>query len=195
MGTLANTIAMSMCEASYVLGVTAGYNVIFQFLALVWLGEALVTERIIGAAIIAFGIAAIGASKNGKQDFVRRKNLTFTIILCLVIATFCWGLAGIFDKKAMSIAHPFEFALAGGLCELAVIAGFLFYYVGHKAQRPNLSSLCTWKFCTISAITWLIGNYSYLFAFTLSSASYVIAMTSAYPLVMYLFALTLLKEL
>lgn len=190
---LAYTVAMSMCEASYVLGVTASYNVIFQFLATMWLGESLVIERLIGAAIMALGIAAIGASGNGKQEFPKGKNLVVTII-SLVAATFFWGLAGIFDKKAVLIAHPFEVTVAEGLGDVVMLAGLLSFYGKNRAHRLDLTNAHTWKFCTIAAVVWLLGSYSYFFAFSMSSASYCITVVSAYPLVMYVFAVTLLKE-
>jgi len=191
--TLAYTVAMSMCEASYVLGVTACYSIVFQFLAMQWLGEAVVPERLIGAAIITLGVAVIGASKNRTQPFPKGRKLAIAII-SLVIATFFWGLSGIFDKRAISIAHPFELAFAQGLCDLILIAGLFCYHFRTAEDRPHLTNPQTWKFCSLSAAAWLIGNYSYFFAFAIGSASYVIAITSAYPLVMYLFALLLLKE-
>ncbi len=189
----AYTIAMSMCEASYVLGVTASYSVIFQFLATLWLGESLVSERLIGAAIMALGIVAIGASGNGKKEFPKGNNLVITIV-SLIAATFCWGLAGIFDKKATMIAHPLEVTVAEGLGDMVMLAGLLFFYAKNRAHRLDLTDGRTWKICSIGALIWLIGCYSYFFAFSLSSASYCITIASAYPLVMYVFAVTLLKE-
>jgi drug/metabolite transporter (DMT)-like permease len=190
---LSYTIAMSMCEASYVLGVTAGYSIVFQFLATLWLGEGLVMERLIGATIMALGIAAIGASGNGKQSFPQDKKLAVTII-SLVAATIFWGLAGIFDKKAVLIAHPFEVALAEGLWDMVMLVGLFCFYSSNRSQHLDLTNPRTWRFCLLAGVVWLIGCYSYFFAFSMSSASYVITIISAYPLVMYGLAITLLKE-
>jgi drug/metabolite transporter (DMT)-like permease len=140
--TSAYTVAMSLCEASYVLGVTAGYSVVFQFLAAWWLGESLVIDRLIGAAIMAFGIGAIATSGNGKQVFPTGKKLVVTVI-SLIAATFFWGLLGIFDKKALMIAHPFEVAVAEGLCDLVMLAGLLCFYRKNQAHKLDLSSLRT----------------------------------------------------
>jgi bacterial/archaeal transporter family protein len=191
--TMAYTVAMTLCEASYVLGVTAAYGIVFQFLATLWLGEAMVPQRIIGATIIALGVGIIGASGNGKQPFPKGKKLAVTII-SLVMATFFWGLAAIFDKRAIAIARPFEVAFAQGLCDLVLIAGLFCFHFKSRTNRPQLANSRTWLFCALSALVWMLGNYSYFFAFAIGSASYVIAITSAYPLVMYVFALVLLRE-
>jgi uncharacterized membrane protein len=191
--TVAYTVAMGLCEASYVLGVTASYSIIFQFLAMLWLGEPVVHERLIGAAIITAGVAVIGASRNKAIPLPKGKKLAVAII-CLVLATFFWGLTGIFDKRAILIGHPFELALAQALCDLVFIVGLFVYHFKTEGLSLKLTNVQTWKFCTLSALLWIIGNYCYYFAFAVGSASYVIAITSAYPLVMYLFALLLLKE-
>ncbi|PWU02970.1 MAG: hypothetical protein C5B53_01015 [Candidatus Melainabacteria bacterium] len=191
--TIAYTVAMSLCEASYVLGVTASYSIVFQFLAMFWLGEPVIRERLIGAAIITTGVAVIGASRNKAIPFPKGKKLAIAIT-SLVLATFFWGLTGIFDKRAILIGHPFEVALAQGICDLVLIVGLFCYHFKTEGINLRLTNAQTWKFCSLSALAWLIGNYCYYFAFAVGSASYVIAITSAYPLVMYLFALLLLKE-
>ena len=187
------TIAMSLCEASYVMGMTAGYSVVFQFLSVLWLNENLVANRLIGAAIIAVGVAVIGASAASKQAFPTGKNFVLAIA-SLVISMVGWGMSNVFDKKAIMIAHPFQVAFAEGLWDLLMIAGLFFFHVKVKGHRPNLTSYRTWKFCVLSTLTWLVSNYAYFYAFSLGNASYVSAICSAYPLAMYLFSLTLLRE-
>src|SRR4030095_5116992 len=57
--------AMSKAEASYVLGITASYPLVLQLLAVALLGETLVVNRLLGAALIGAGVFAIGASNGG----------------------------------------------------------------------------------------------------------------------------------
>jgi uncharacterized membrane protein len=190
--TQAYTIAMSKLEASYVLGVTSCYCVVFQFLAMLWLGEPVVRERLIGAAIITVGVAVVGASKCASKPFPKGRELAVAIV-SLVLATFFWGCTGIFDKRAVCIGHPFEVSLSASLCDLVFLTGLLLYNRGVGLSLPSLNAHM-WKFCFFSTLAWLIGNYSYYFAFTTGSASYVIAIISAYPLVMYLLAMLILKE-
>ncbi|MDZ4832443.1 MAG: EamA family transporter, partial [Candidatus Melainabacteria bacterium] len=51
--------AMNLSEASYVLGATASYPVLLQFLSNFFLGEALVPMRLGGSLLVAAGVAAI----------------------------------------------------------------------------------------------------------------------------------------
>jgi drug/metabolite transporter (DMT)-like permease len=188
---IAYLTAMDLSEASYVLGITASYPIILQFLAVLVLGEQLVTMRIFGAALIGAGVFAIGFS-GGKSAQTDRKN-KMTMIICVVLATLCWGCWGLFDKKALSLGQPLEVYFAQVLWDilLLLVLVVVFRLQGHK---PNLRVKRPWIFAVLSATCIAIGAWTYLSAMNISTASYVIVITGCYPLLMYLFAMLFLKE-
>lgn len=185
--------AMSKTEASYVLGITAAYPVVLQFLAVPFLGEKLVLGRIIGAAAIALGVAAIGSSPRAR-DKVPAAKVTGSLVGFLFLATLGWGIWSLMEKKAVLAAHrPLEVYLCERSWEIVLLLTILLLcrLKGHKLDLRNAGS---WKFSLLSAMSLAVGRCVFLSALALSSASYVITITGCYPLLMYLFAMLLLKE-
>jgi drug/metabolite transporter (DMT)-like permease len=197
---VAYMIAMSRAEASYVLGLTASYPLVMQVLATVFLGEHLVWNRLLGAALIGVGVFAIGRSEkeehhegttSGLPEQARRERLVVTI--CVIVATIGWGIHGLFDKMAVSYAPPVAVMVAR--CCMDLITFVAMYFVcGRLKLERRLNNTNTWKFCSCSAACLLVGYIAYLIAMTLTTASYVIVITGCYPLIMYIFALMFLKE-
>jgi drug/metabolite transporter (DMT)-like permease len=189
---IAYLTAMDLSEASYVLGITASYPIILQFLAVLVLGEQLVFMRIVGAALIGLGVFAIGFSGEKSQQNMDRRQRT-TMITCVILATLCWGCWGLFDKKALALGQPLEVYFVQILWDLVllIIVAGIFRMQGHK---PNLRLKRPWLFALLSATCIAIGAWTYLCAMSISTASYVIVITGCYPLLMYLFALLFLKE-
>lgn len=184
--------AMSKTEASYVLGITASYPLVLQLLAVALLKESLVLNRIVGAALIGLGVFAIGSSAAARAARLSRRDRA-EMIACVALATLCWGIYGIFDKMAVSLAPPGVVYFAQCLWDilyLVLIAG-IFKAQGH---RFDLTSAPAWKFSALSTLCLTIGAWTYLTALAKSTASYVIVITACYPLLMYLFALLFLKE-
>jgi drug/metabolite transporter (DMT)-like permease len=105
---LAYLRALSKSDASYVLGTTACYPVISLLLATPFLGEHFSLLRFSGSLLVALGIFAIGLP-NGKKE--PQKPLSNEVKICVFIAAFAWGLWGIIDKKALSIADPLEITM------------------------------------------------------------------------------------
>lgn len=183
--------AMSKAEASFVLGITAGYPLIMQLCSMFILGERLVGERFLGGALIGLGVLFIGGSvKFSREHFAKNDK---SVLGWIVVATLLWGLIGIFDKKAVGFAGPGEAYLAKCLCNIPLLLLTLCLKQSREAL-PSLRNLNLWKFCLGSALCLIVGNLSYLQAMTLAPASYVIVITGCYPIVMYLFALLFLKE-
>jgi len=189
---VAYLLAMSKAEASYVLGITASYPVVLQVLAVFLLNETLVVSRLLGSALIGLGVAAIGGSKKESRQAVPKQE-NMLMILCVALATLCWGINGIFGKKAVTIAHPLEVFFGQCLWEpvFLVLVFCLFRAQGHRWRLNNRK---TWLFCSLSALSLCIGALAYLNALSMSTASYVIVITGCYPLLMYLFALFVLGE-
>jgi transporter family protein len=192
LAAIAYLTAMDLSEASYVLGITAAYPIILQFLAVFFLGEDLVAMRVLGGALIAAGVFAIGFSEKKSEEKAEPKK-RMLMLVCVVLATLAWGCWGLFDKKALESGTPLEVYFAQTCWDvlLLVIVFIIFKVQGHK---PNLTVARSWKFALLSATCIGIGAWTYLSAMSMSTASYVIVITGCYPLLMYLFALLFLKE-
>jgi uncharacterized membrane protein len=184
--------AMRVTEASLVLGVTASYPVVTQFLAVLFLGEKLLPLRTLGSAAIAAGVIGIGLTLERKEEKLSRKDF-WKVIVNVTIATFCWGLWGIFDKKAILHGTPLEVWLAESIWELALIAiaVVVVYAIKYKVEMRDKNA---WTFSVLSGVSLSLGRVAFLFALSLAPASYVIAITGCYPLFMYFLALIFLKE-
>ena len=67
-------VAMSITDASLVLGLTAAYPIVSQLLAVAWLHESFSGKRIFAALAIAVGVLAIGASKHQQHQHLSGKR-------------------------------------------------------------------------------------------------------------------------
>jgi drug/metabolite transporter (DMT)-like permease len=190
--TLLYLMALKEAEASYVLGITASYPVLVQFMAVYIVGEPLNAAMLLGAILIAAGVFTVGFSDRRATDSGTTERRWF-IVACALASTAAWGLYGLFDKKAVTVAEPwfvyFWQSVFNGLLILPIIA--LIRLSGH---RPRLTSSNAWLYCGLSALSIAIGAIAYLYALTSASASYVITITGCYPLVMYALAVAILKE-
>lgn len=210
--TLAYLVAMTKGEASLIIGATSSYPLVAQILANLILKEPIIPERMIGCLIIVLGIIAIGSSgfsitKTVKQlfssikteaspDAVKSAADKRSVMICLVgifIAITGWAVRGIFDKIATDGSHPLEVNLAKYIFDttLGVLAVLWFYFrkVDLQIKKPSL-----WPWASGSALCLAGGSATYYVAMAQAQASYVIAITGCYPLVMYLLALVFLKE-
>lgn len=230
--------AMTHTEASYVLGITAAYPLVFQLLAALFLGETVVAQRLIGAAVIAFGLFFVGgsdeahgaekddatpasgdllereitnASLNSDTTFketnstsvLQREPLTNAVaakpvpskagtIACLLLATFAWGVYGLFDKKAVGVASPLLVYFSKALWDF--VSFFVIFPILLRRRKIDWKQPQAWVFSACSELALAVGGLTYLAALASSSASYVITITGCYPILMYIFALLFLKE-
>jgi drug/metabolite transporter (DMT)-like permease len=187
--------AMNRTEASYVLGITASYPLILQFLAAAFLNEPLVPQRLIGALIITVGLALVGASHDtsGTHQGTVTKGSPLVLWLLVAVATVSWGVYGLFDKKALETGTPLEVYVSQRAWDCAALL-VMILILKLKKHRISLRSRQTWLYCAGSGFALAVGGLCYLHALTLATASYVITITGCYPLLMYLFALLWLKE-
>jgi uncharacterized membrane protein len=185
--------AMSVTEASLVLGVTASYPVITQFLAVLFLGEKLLPLRTLGSAAIAAGVIGIGLSLERTEETKLSRKDFWKLVGNVTLATFGWGIWGIFDKKAIQHGTPLEVWLAEGIWELSLIV-LAFIVIKATKYQVEVRNKKAWFFATLSAISLSLGRLAFLWALSLAAASYVIAITGCYPLFMYFLALLFLKE-
>jgi drug/metabolite transporter (DMT)-like permease len=185
-------VAMTITDASLVLGATAAYPVVTQFLAVMFLGEKLDPLRTVGSAAIACGVIAIGMSQNESHHKLTGKQKLF-LTFAILFAMFGWGIWGIFDKKAIAFGTPIEIWLAESLweCLMMVLCFVVARAVRYEIELKNKRA---WWLSFVSAVTLGIGRLTFLYALKDAPASYVIAITGCYPLFMYLLAMWLLKE-
>lgn len=184
--------AMSKAQASWVLGITAGYPIVGQLLATPLTGEPFSLSALIAAALVSVGVALIGSSGGYEKSAMSGKE-RFLVIGAVVLTTVLWGLLGIFEKRSLEFARPFEAYLVLSvwkvvLC-LAVVAFFRARAVAFTIGKP-----ATWGWSWLSALLVATGNIAFIVALTASPAGYLIVMTACYPLVMYVCAVLFLKE-
>ncbi len=189
---LAYYYAMSKTQASWVLGITAGYPIIGQLLSTPLTGEPFKVSSIAAAALVSLGVALIGWSGGEEQKKLSR-NDKLMLILCVAGSTLLWGLLGIFEKRALEFGRPFETYFVQACWKTALVALILIFFRKYGYQTA-FRTPGAWKFSWLSAAGVTAGNIAYILALTTSTAGYVITMTAGYPLVMYVFALTFLKE-
>lgn len=185
--------AMSKAQASYVLGITAGYPIVGQLLAVPLCGEHFSSTGLLGAALVSGGVFLIGltpAMEEGKKLDAKTKVL---LIIAIAVPTILWGVLGIFEKNALQFGRPLEAYLALSFWKsgLALVLLAAFTAVGSKIALGNRAA---WKFSWASASLVGLGNIASVFALGMTNASYVIVMTAGYPLVMYICAVLFLKE-
>ena len=189
--------AMSLTEASYVLGITAAYPLVMQILASLILKEQLLLPRFAGALVIVCGLFLIsGSERKRSQDSGSRVETTdekgkkaSRILLYVVVATLTWGVSGLFDKKAVGCSTALVVFMAKRIWDVVIFFILLLFYCRLK-KKIKMS----WIYCALSGCAMGIGGFTYIAALSCASASYVITITGCYPLLMYLFALWLLKE-
>lgn len=184
--------AMSKTEASFVLGITASYPLVLQILATLFLGEKLVWQRLLGGLVIGAGIGMIGGSQTKRKEKLP-VDQKMQLVLSVVMATLCWGVWGLFDKKALASGGPLEVYLAQRFWDLFFLVLFLGVLIWRKIKF-NWRNKKLWLFSAGSEGSVAVGGLAYLGALSQASASYVITITGCYPLVMYILALFLLKE-
>ncbi len=185
--------AMNRTEASYVLGITASYPLILQFLATIFLNETLVPQRLVGAVVIVAGLVFVGGSgaKNEGASIEKRSQLFLWFLIA--VATLAWGIYGLFDKKALEVASPLEVYFTQRLWDVFMLVIIIIVLMMKKAPL-NMHNRSLWTYCGLSGAALAVGGLCYLQALKVATASYVITITGCYPLLMYLFALLLLKE-
>lgn len=115
-------------------------------------------------------------------------GLNGLVLACLI----CWGVWGIFDKKALERAPDWDVFMAMLLLELPQIPICYFLlnslYPGWHIQ-PEL-----WLWGGIGAILYGISMVAYLTALSRTEASYVLGFTAGYPLVAQILSITIMGE-
>ncbi len=112
--------------------------------------------------------------------------------LLIALTNVCWGVWGIFDKKALGTSEPrkvllIQYALA--LPEMMIILAYI--YLSHGQLILNQAAVL-WG--VIGAMTAMVAMVAYMIAMSRTEASYVLGITASYPLVMQVLATIFLNE-
>lgn len=113
--------------------------------------------------------------------------------LFIFISLVLWGAWGIFEKRALDFGSPIQIYLGKSIWDLVFFLG-VFGYLLYRRKRVRLTGGKMWIFCLASSLCMSVGGITYLAAMGRCSVSYVVGITSCYPVVMYLLALVFLKE-
>lgn len=214
--------AMKRTDTTVILSLTAAYPLVTQIVCFFFLEETFSAGRALGAVFIASGVVVIGLTDNsspqpltnlpqpGKPDpsseqepvrvpGLRRGLRSFLrpglgrLFLSAIVVNICWGLKGVFEKLSVQHGTPLESYFSECLTNLALLLPVLlwFFWSGFK---PRLQSKHLWRYTGLSELALAVGGISYLTALSLAPASYVVTITSTYPLLMYFLALFVLNE-
>ncbi len=183
LGVIAYLKAMSMADASYVLGITSGYPVIMQVIAVFALGEQIVPLRVVGSLLIFLGVFTIGFDQNksetgsntdretdehqglppgSRSNWTKERTL---LAILMVVAMLGWGSMGIFDKMAVQSARALE-AYTGVLIWNAAFALISWMVPPSLARRAASIKFdkSLWLFPSLSALCLMVGGMTYIAA-------------------------------
>ncbi|HEY9786880.1 MAG TPA: EamA family transporter, partial [Candidatus Obscuribacterales bacterium] len=130
-------------------------------------------------------VTSLGAFDIGLSALV---GLNALVVTCLI----CWGVWGIFDKKALAKASERDVFLAMVLLELPQVP-IVFLILNHSFPGWTVSPQL-WLFGALSAVLYSVSMASYLAALSRTEASYVLGFTAGYPLVTQILAVAILGE-
>lgn len=201
---------MKRTDTTVVLSLTAAYPLVTQVVCLFVMDESFSAGRAVGAVFIALGVVVIGLTDNSSPqpltnlpspnqdnslpDHKPRALIALRgVFLTAIVINICWGLKGVFEKLAVKHGTPLEAYYAECLTNLVVLAPVMLWFIW-KGHKPQLKSWRLWRFSGLSEVSLAIGGWSYLTALSLAPASYVVTVTSTYPLLMYFVAIFALNE-
>ncbi len=115
-------------------------------------------------------------------------GLNGLVLICLA----CWGIWGIFDKKALDFASNRDVLFAMLVCQLPQVPLCWWmlnsFHPGWQVSGPLI------YYCAIGAVIYVISMVSYVTAMSRAEAGYVLGFTAGYPLVAQLLAVFILGE-
>jgi len=171
--------------------ISAAYPALTVIGALVLLSENLTTMQAVGVVVIIGGVVALSYERNPSAAHAIDKRSLFFAILAFVL----WGLWSLTSKMAIDKVGPgniFGFYIISSLT--APVA-----YAWLRRVRPIDSIKAkprpsAWAFGAVGLALNVIGAWAFSFALETGSASLVVPISSAYPLVTIVLAVMLLRE-
>lgn len=171
--------------------ISAAYPVLTVIGAVVLLSENLGELQLVGVALIIACVIAISYEPDKTAaNALNRRSLIFA---CL--AFFAWGAWSLSSKVAVDMVGPgnlFGFYVISALTAPVIYASF-------RSMRPAKHSFTSpariaWYLGAASLALNVFGAFAYTYALDAGSASLVVPISSAYPIVTAIFAITVLRE-
>lgn len=184
--------AMIRSEASWVLGITAGYPIVGQLLAFLVLGEPFSWLALLASATVSAGIAAIGYSGAAEYRAMDRRNRAI-LFACVVACTFLWAVLGVLDRVGLWYAPPMDGMLVVQLWKCLLATAAIPFLARGQVARDLLNTRL-WTYSSVASALVFVGNIGFLLALMLVPTGYAIVVTACYPLIMYICAITFLRE-
>jgi len=171
--------------------ISAAYPALTVIGALVFLSETLTMTQVISLVAIIGGVVTLSYEPNpGSEHAMPRRSLFFALLAFVLFGV--WGLT---SKMAIDAVGP------GNIFGFYVVSSLLvsFVYVLFRRVRPERS-----RARDPSSTAWVLGGaalalnvcavFAFSFALQTGSASLVVPISSAYPLVTVVLAVALLRE-
>ena len=171
--------------------ISAAYPALTVIGALIFLSETLTVTQAIALTAIIGGVVALSYEPNpGAEHAMPRRSLFFALL-----AFALWGFWGLTSKMAINAIGP------GNILGFYVISSLIvpFVYAWFRRARPVKSrhSNPSWNAWALGATALALnvcGVFAFSFALNAGSASLVVPISSAYPLVTVILAVALLHE-
>lgn len=171
--------------------ISAAYPVLVIIGALLLLGEGLSLVQAFGIVAIVGGVMALSYEPNpGAANSLSRRSLTFAFL-----AFFAWGAWSLTSKVAI------DTVTAGNMLGFYVISSLTapVLYAWARRVRPihfrnEDPTRLAWTLGGIALLLNVFGAFAYTYALEGGNASLVVPVTSAYPIVTAVLAVTLLRE-
>ena len=171
--------------------ISAGYPALTVIGAVLFLSESLTAMQGFGVVMIITGVLVLSYEPNpDATGAISRRSLTFA-----GLAFFAWGAWSFSSKVAIDMVGPgniFGFYVISSFTAPLMYALFRTRWRGEDA--PTNPSNIAWSFGVISLAVNVLGALAYSYALDSGSASLVVPISSAYPIVTVVLAMVILKE-
>ncbi len=171
--------------------IAAAYPALTVVGALLLLSEGLTSAQAIGVIAIIGGVVVLSYEPHpGSPSAMSRRSLIFALL-----AFGMWGMWSLTSKMAIDrvgAGNIFGFYVLSSLTAPALYAWFR--RMGPGGPRAASPGPRIWALGAVGLAINVVGAFAYSFALEQGSASLVVPISSAYPLVTVLLALALLKE-
>jgi len=171
--------------------ISAAYPALTVVGALLLLSEGLTAAQAVGVAAIIGGVVVLSYEPNpGSPSAMPRRSLVFALL-----AFGLWGLWSLTSKMAIDrvgAGNIFGFYVLSSLTAPVLYAWFRKVRPGGPRSQDPGSRI--WALGAVGLGLNVTGAFAYSFALEQGSASLVVPISSAYPLVTVILALALLRE-
>jgi len=171
--------------------ISAAYPALTVVGAVLLLGESMAAVHSLGVAVIIAGVIGLSYERNPEAlSRTSRRSLTFAFM-----AFMAWGMWSLTSKAAVDLVG------AGNMFGFYIISSLTapLMYAWFRRVRPLRNTFphpgrLAWAFGAAALVVNVFGAFAYTYALEQGSASLVVPISSAYPLVTVVMAMALLKE-